>query len=141
MKTLETILNFLTSLVRIIFPRRQKPATGDCPCPHPYPRPVPDGDHPAVSPDGADGSDADSDRSDTLALGQGDWGKQPPANDWLGLSGYSLMLIGGAGTLFYLYFYPVSQYSRHQTGFFIGFVHIDIGNVATGHIFFVGQIT
>ena len=74
MKTLETILNFLTSLVRIIFPRRQKPATGDCPCPHPYPRPVPDGDHPAVSPDGTDGSDADSDRSDTLALHQGDWG-------------------------------------------------------------------
>ena len=74
MNVLETILNFLTSLARIIFPRKQKPAAGDCPCPHPYPRPVPDGDHPAVSPDGADGSDANSDRSDTLALHQGDWG-------------------------------------------------------------------
>ena len=39
MKTLETIFNFLTSLARIIFPRRQKSAAGDCPCPHPYPRP------------------------------------------------------------------------------------------------------
>ena len=44
MKTLETILAFLTSLARIIFPRRQKSAAGDCPCPHPYPRPLPDGD-------------------------------------------------------------------------------------------------
>ena len=37
MKYLETIFAFLTSLVRIIFPRKQKPAAGDCPCPHPYP--------------------------------------------------------------------------------------------------------
>ena len=137
MNVLETILNFLTSLARIIFPRKRKPAAGDCPCPHPLPAPT----EPPLPPDAGDGSDPDLYRGDTLALGQGDWGKQPPANDWLGLSGYSLMLIGGAGTLFYLYFYPVSQYSRHQTGFFIGFVHIDIGNVATGHIFFVGQIT
>ena len=36
MKYLETILAFLTSLVRIIFPRKQKSAVGDCPCPHPY---------------------------------------------------------------------------------------------------------
>ena len=35
MKYLETIFAFLTSLVRIIFPRKQKPAAGDCPCPHP----------------------------------------------------------------------------------------------------------
>ena len=49
MKYLETILAFLTGLVRIIFPRRQKPAAGDCPCPHPYPRPLPDGDHPVGS--------------------------------------------------------------------------------------------
>ena len=137
MNVLETILNFLTSLARIIFPRKRKPAAGDCPCPHPLPAPA----EPPLPPDAGDGSDPDLYRGDTLALGQGDWGKQPPANDWLGLSGYSLMLIGGAGTLFYLYYYPVSQYSRHQTGFFIGFVHIDIGNVATGHIFFVGQIT
>ncbi len=59
MKTLETILAFLTTLARIIFPpASKKPAAGDCPCPHPYPRPLPDGDHPTVSPDGADGSDA-----------------------------------------------------------------------------------
>ena len=103
MKTLETILAFLTSLARIIFPRRQKSAAGDCPCPHPYPRPLPDGDHPVVSTDGADGSDADNYRSDTLALEQGDWGTRqeslPPGADWLGMSGYSLMLMGGVGCL------------------------------------------
>ena len=68
MKYLETIFAFLTNLARIIFPRKRKPAAGDCPCPHPYPRPLPDGDHPAVSPDAANGSDPDSDRSDTLTL-------------------------------------------------------------------------
>ena len=41
MKYLETILAFLTQLARIIFPRKQKPAAGDCPCPDPYPRPLP----------------------------------------------------------------------------------------------------
>ena len=43
-------------------------------------------------------------RSDTLALGQGDWGTRqenlPPGADWLGMSGYSLMLMGGVGCLY-----------------------------------------
>ena len=101
MKTLETILNFLTSLVRIIFPRRQKPAAGDCPCPHPYPRPLPDGGHPAVSPDGADGSDADGYRSDTLALTQGDWGDKHHVEP-IEIAGYSLMAFGVIGSLYRL---------------------------------------
>ncbi len=87
MNVLETILNFLTSLARIIFPRRQKSAAGDCPCPHPYPRPLSDGDHPTVSADGADRSDADNYRSDTLALHQG----------------YSLMAAGLIGGLYKLF--------------------------------------
>ena len=102
MKTLETIFNFLTSLARIIFPHKQKPATGDCPCPHPYPRPVPDGDHPAVSPDGTDGSDANSDRSDTLALHQGDWGTKQRVEP-IDIAGYSLMAAGLIGGLYKLF--------------------------------------
>ena len=99
MKTLETILNFLTSLVRIIFPRRQKPAAGDCPCPHPYPRPVPDGGHPVSSPDGADRSDADGYRSDTLALHQSDWGTKQRVEP-IDIAGYSLMAAGLIGGLY-----------------------------------------
>ena len=102
MNVLETILAFFTSLARIIFPRKRKPAAGDCPCPHPYPRPVPDGDHPAVSPDGADGSDADSDRSDTLALRQGDWGLRSDIQP-IDIAGYCLMAAGGIGCLYKLF--------------------------------------
>ena len=102
MKYLETILAFLTSLARIIFPRKQKPAAGDCPCPHPYPRPVPDGDHPAVSPDGTNGSDPDSDRSDTLALRQGDWGLRSDIQP-IDIAGYCLMAAGGIGCLYKLF--------------------------------------
>lgn len=97
MNVLETILNFLTSLARIIFPRKRKPSTGDCPCPHPFPAP-PD---PPLPPDAGNGSDPDLHRSDTLALAQGDWGtRKRPEADWLGMSGYSLMLMGGAGCLY-----------------------------------------
>ena len=100
MNVLETILNFLTSLARIIFPRKRKPAAGDCPCPDPYPRPLPYGDHPPVSPNETDGSDADSNRSDTLTLVQGDWGKYVEPID---IAGYCLMaggLIGGLYKVF-----------------------------------------
>ena len=69
MNVLETILNFLTSLARIILPRKRKPATGDCPCPHPLPAPA----EPPLPPDAGDGSDPDLYRSDTLALEQGTW--------------------------------------------------------------------
>ena len=102
MKTLETILASLTSLVRIIFPRKQKPAAGDFPCPHPYPRPVPDGDHPTVSADGADRSDADNYRSDTLALNQGDWGTKQRVEP-IDIAGYSLMAAGLIGGLYKLF--------------------------------------
>ena len=102
MNVLETILSFLTSLARIIFPRKRKPATGDCPCPDPYPRPFPDGDHPAVSPDAANGSDPDSDRSDTLALRQGDWGTKQQVEP-IDLAGYSLMAAGLIGGLYKLF--------------------------------------
>lgn len=96
MNVLETILNFLTSLARIIFPRKRKPAAGDCPCPHPLPAPP----KPPLPPDAGDGSDPDLHRGDTLALAQGDWGNKSSQADWLGMSGYSLMLMGGAGCLY-----------------------------------------
>ena len=103
MNVLETILTFLPSLARIIFPRKRKPAAGDCPCPHPLPAPA----EPPLPPDAGDGSDPDLHRSDTLALGQGDWGTRqenlPPGADWLGMSGYSLMLMGGGGCLYKLF--------------------------------------
>lgn len=107
MKYLETILRFLTSLARIIFPRKQKPAADSCPCPHPYPRPLPDGDHPVVASDEADGGDADSHRSDSLALRQGDWGGDYGVSSTskqrvepINLAGYSLMAIGSFGCLY-----------------------------------------
>lgn len=63
MNILESILHFLTTLARIIFPgKKRKPGS---PCPHPYPHALPDGHHPAVSPDGTNGSDPDSDRSES----------------------------------------------------------------------------
>ena len=67
MNVLETILNFLTGLARIIFPRKRKPAAGDCPCTHPLPAPP----EPPLPPDEGDGSDPDLYRGDTLALAQG----------------------------------------------------------------------
>ena len=98
MNVLETILNFLTSLARIILPRKRKPATGDCPCPHPLPAPA----EPPLPPDAGDGSDPDLYRSDTLALHQGDWGTKQHVEP-IDIAGYSLMaggLIGGLYKLF-----------------------------------------
>lgn len=131
MNYLETILNFLTRLARIIFPRKQKPAVGecdcpcDCPCPHPFPdaghgpapnagnSPVPNTAHspvpnplpapldPPLPPDAGNGSNPDLHRSDPLALTQGNRSTpQRPEADWLGMSGYYLMVIGGAGCLY-----------------------------------------
>lgn len=97
MNILESILHFLTTLARIIFPGKK--GKNGSPCPHPYPRALPDGHHPAVSPDGTNGSDPDSDRSDTLALHQGHWGTcsglQP-----IDIAGYCLMAAGGIGCLY-----------------------------------------
>ena len=39
MNVLETILSFLTTLARIIFPRRKRPVAGDDLCPYPLPEP------------------------------------------------------------------------------------------------------
>ena len=83
MNVLETILSFLTTLARIIFPRRKRPVAGDdlCPCPLPEP-PIP-----------------------PLPVERGN-GSNPPSSlpapeaDWLGLSGYTLMLAGGIGSLY-----------------------------------------
>lgn len=102
MKYLETIFAFLTNLARIIFPRKRKPAAGDCPCPHPYPRPLPDGDHPTVSLDETNGSDLDCDRSDTLVLRQGDWGTKHRVEP-IDIAGYCLMATGGIGCLYKLF--------------------------------------
>lgn len=97
MNVLETILNFLTQLARIIFPRKRKPAANDCPCPHPLPAPP----EPPLPPDAGNRSDPDLYRGDTLALAQGDWGSRKNREaDWLGMSGYSLMLMGGVGCLY-----------------------------------------
>lgn len=103
MKYFETILRFLTSLARIIFTRKQKPADGDCPCPDPFHALT----SPSLTPDAGDGSDIDLYRSDSLALTQRDWG-----GDWgasltskqhvepINLAGYSLMAIGSLGCLY-----------------------------------------
>ena len=96
MNVLETILNFLTNLARIIFPRKRKPAASDCPCPHPMPAPP----EPSLPSDAGDGSDPDLYRGDTLALAQGDWGSKPTPTNWPGISGYSLMLIGSAACVY-----------------------------------------
>ena len=98
MKYLETILAFLTSLARIIFPRKQKPAAGDCPCPDPMPAP-PESSLPS---DAGDGSDPDLYRSDTLALNQGDWGTKQRVEP-IDIAGYSLMAAGLIGGLYKLF--------------------------------------
>ena len=102
MKYLETILAFLTQLARIIFPRKRKPAAGDCPCPDPYPRPLPDDDHSTVSPDEADGSDTDLYRGDTLALYQGNRETKQRVEP-IDIAGYSLIAVGLIGGLYKLF--------------------------------------
>lgn len=106
MKYLEIILNFLTGLARIIFPRKRKPAAGNCPSPHPFPRPLPDGDHPDLAPDETNGGDADSHRSDTLALYQGHWGTNQKVNqkvEPVDIAAYCLMAGGLGGSLYKLF--------------------------------------
>ena len=75
MNLLETILNFLTTLARIIFPRRKHPVAGDDLCTSPLPEPP----IPPLSPSPE---------------------TPHPEADWLGLSGYTLMLAGGIGSLY-----------------------------------------
>lgn len=94
MNVLETILNFLTQLARIIFPRKRKPTAGDCPCPHPLPAPP----EPPLPPDAGDGSDDDLHRGDSLAGYQGDWGDKSARG--LYATGCCLMLTGAAGCIY-----------------------------------------
>lgn len=102
MKILETILTFLTGIARIIFPRRKHAKPKVCPSPTPEvcprPCPLPEPPLPSVPMEGRDGSDPDSPGGDTLALQAGDWGtNRRLSGDWLGMSGYTLMLAGGVG--------------------------------------------
>lgn len=95
MNYLEIILTFITTLARIIFPRRKRPVAGDHPCPAPLPCP----DRPPLPPDEADGGDTGGTGSDALAPIRpvpASPAKHPEA-DWLGISGYCLMVAGGAG--------------------------------------------
>lgn len=110
MKVLETILHLLTVLARVIFPRKPKAASGNCPCPSPYPTtPSPSPDLqpapacPSLPADAGDGSSGKLHRRDTVfGISQApnphntDHSNRPQA-DWLGISGYSLMLLGGMG--------------------------------------------
>lgn len=96
MKILETILTFLTALTRIIFPRKEHARPEVCPCPHPLPEPP----GPPLPLEGRDGSDPGSPGGDTLALQAGDWrSNRTLSGDWLGISGYTLMVAGGVGVI------------------------------------------
>lgn len=115
MNVLKTILQFLTVLARIIFPRKQKPAVGDCPCPTPLPAPAPAGKDPAnplrhpdsqpthpelpLPPDARTGSDDHLHRRDTLALVQGHW-RNTSLSQSVHAMGCCLMLTGAAGCLY-----------------------------------------
>lgn len=95
MNVLETILNFLACLARIIFPRKQKPAAGDCPCPDPFPAPT----SPSLPPDAGDGSDIDLHRSDSIALTQGDRERKQRIEP-VEVAGLCLMTFGVMGSLY-----------------------------------------
>ena len=97
MNLLETILSFLTNLARIIFPRKRKPAAGDCPCPDPMLAPA----KPSLPSDVGDGSNPDLYRGDTLALTQGDWGDKHHV-DPIEIAGLCLMAFGVIGSLYKL---------------------------------------
>ena len=97
MNVLETILNFLTSLARIIFPRKRKPAAGDCPCPDPMPA----APEPSLPSDAGNGSDPDLHRGDTIALVQGDWGDKHHVEP-IEIAGLCLMAFGMIGSLYKL---------------------------------------
>ena len=97
MKYLETILTFLTQLARIIFPRKRKPAAGDCPCPHPMPAPP----EPSLPSDAGNGSNPDLHRGDTLTFTQGDWGDKHHVEP-IEIAGLCLMAFGVIGSLYKL---------------------------------------
>lgn len=102
MKYLEVILQFLISMARIVFPRRKK--TDDDR--YPSADPLSDPPLPVLPVERRDGSDAGSPWSDPfppVAEGREDPGGRQlalretfPKTDWLGISGYTLMLAGAA---------------------------------------------
>ena len=75
MNVLETILSFLTTLARIIFPRRKRPVAGDDLCPYPLPEPP----IPPLPVERGNGSNPRRSRSDSLPPLS-----PPPEADWLG---------------------------------------------------------
>ena len=96
MNLLETILNFLTTLARSIFPRRKHPVAGDDLCPSPLPEPP----IPPLPVEGRNGSNPRRSRSNPLPPLSPSPETPHPEADWLGLSGYTLMLAGGIGSLY-----------------------------------------
>lgn len=96
MNLLETILNFLTTLARIIFPQRKHPVAGDDLCPSPLPEPP----IPPLPVEGRNGSNPRRSRSNPLPPLSPPSETPHPEADWLGLSGYTLMLAGGIGSLY-----------------------------------------
>lgn len=99
MKILETVLNFLAVLARIIFPRKKNDAAGNCPCPDPLPAPP----KPPFPADAGSGSNDDLHRSDSLALHQGHWGRShttSASRQTLNVMGCCLMISGAAGCLY-----------------------------------------
>lgn len=109
MKVLETVLNFLLTLAQVIFPRKRKPSPSDRPCPSPLPRPP----LPPLPLEGGNGSDLSLHRRDSLPPEEqpapsphpqesrqpspSSPNHKPPVADWLGISGYTLIVCGGVG--------------------------------------------
>ena len=93
MNVLETILSFLTTLARIIFPRRKRPVAGDdlCPCPLPEP-PIP-----PLPVERGNGSNPRRSRSDSLPPLSPPPEGPPPEADGGGRSGDPRKQAGGLG--------------------------------------------
>lgn len=93
MDVLKTILSFLTTLAQIIFPRRKRPAAGDCPCPNPLPAPA----GPPVSLDTGDGGDTELHRGDSVALERDFTDNNNALSNLTYVAGCGLMMAGGVG--------------------------------------------
>lgn len=96
MKYLELILRCLTVLLRVIFPQHPPvPETTDATGAAPSPA------SPPLPPHAGDGGDASGDRrlADALPPRRPPSSPPPPGADWLGISGYTLLIAGCAGCL------------------------------------------
>ena len=95
MKYLELILRCLTALLRVIFPQHPPvPETTDATGAAPSPA------SPPLPPHAGDGGAASGDRrlADALPPPRSPSSPPPPGADWLGISGYTLLLAGCAGS-------------------------------------------